>query len=107
MNDVFPSVHTISLAAAPPGSVVNIPRYRGPVLALLTDLAIAEGSRSLVFLNFKAKDRHQVVFANKSPNVEGCLAYKEGLRFELGIAAGEIDAQGHDWWETSGVIVSI
>jgi hypothetical protein len=106
MNEVFPPVYTVSLAAASPGSILSVPRYGGPVFALATDHSV-EGGRSLVFLNLKEKGRPQVLFAEKFQNIEGCLAYKEGLRFELGMGIGEVDARGHDWSETSGVIVSI
>jgi hypothetical protein len=106
MNDVFPSVSTVSVKDAEAGSIISVPRAGGSVLALLTD-HLTDGVRSFVWLNAKFQDRPPVIFAEKWRNEESALCYNGNIRFELGTAEDEIDARGNRFRETSGVIVSV
>jgi hypothetical protein len=106
MNDVFPPVSTVSVKDAEAGSIVIIPRSGVSILALLTD-HITNGTRSVVWLNAKIKDRPAVIFAENWRNEESVLRYNGNTRFELGMADDEIDARGRNSWETAGAIVSI
>jgi hypothetical protein len=106
MNDVFPSISTVSVKDAEAGSIVRISRFDGPLLALVTDHHTKD-VRSFVWLNAKTQDRPSAIFAENWRNEEAALRYNDGIRFELGMTDDEVDARGHDTWETPGVIVSI
>src|SRR6266478_1455706 len=106
MNDVFPSVATVSIKDAEAGSIVAISRSGGSVLALLTD-HLTNGVRSIVLLNAKIQDGSSVIFAENWRNEESALRYSGSIRFELGMSDNDVDARGNKSWETPGVIISI
>jgi hypothetical protein len=106
MNDIFPSVSTVSINDTEAGSIVKIPRSDNPILALVTD-HLTEGSRSVVWLNAKIPQRPSIMFAENWRHEKTTLRYNDNIRFELGIADNEVDPRGSKSWETHGVIVSI
>lgn len=106
MNDVFPSVSTVSIKSTEAGSIVKIPRSDNPILALVTD-HLTKDVRSIVWLNAKIPQRPSIMFAENWRNEEAALRYNDSIRFELGITDNDVDAKGNKSWETHGVIVSI
>jgi hypothetical protein len=107
MVSAFPSVSTVSLKDAQPGSIVSIARHDGPKLALVADHFV-DGLRSFVWLNPNFRDRPPVIFAEKWQNDPAILQYEAAaIRFEFGTKSEDIDPRGRNTWETPGVIVSI
>lgn len=106
MADSFPTVETVSMKDAQPGSIVRIARYDGPKLALTTD-EIVNGVRSFVWLNPNFQNRPTVILAENWQNDPLVLRYKTELRFELGTADNEIDPTGHNSADIVGALVLI
>jgi hypothetical protein len=108
MNEIFPNLESVSLSAAPSGSVVKIPRFRRDgYIVLITDAPADKGSRSVVFLNADFADRPPVVFMDNYRDMDACLSYKSKVHFEVSMETKDIDATGRDWFEVTGVIVLI
>jgi hypothetical protein len=106
MTDVFPPISTVSIKDADAGSIVMISRSEGPVLALTTD-HFTNGVRSFVLLNIKIRGERSVIFAENWRGVENVLRFDSSVRFEIDVAAEEIDAGRNSRGETPGIIVSI
>lgn len=106
MNDVFPKVQTVLLAEAPAGSILRIPRSKGPIYALVTD-QIVDDIKSVVMLNAQFPNYPNVIFAQKWRLDEPYLCYRTNIRFELSLDEQTIDDYGHDWWRTPGIIVCV
>jgi hypothetical protein len=106
MNNVFPSVSTVSINDAESGTIVKLPRVHGAILALVTDHS-TNGARSIVWLNSMARDRPSVLFIENWQNEESALRYNDAIWFDLGMADDEVDARGQRSWEMPGVILSI
>src|ERR1700674_1539071 len=106
MNEIFPPLRTISTSKATAGSIIRIPRS-DPVRACVTDQSFDKGGRSLVILNATIEGRPSILFGDNWQNVDYCLALEGPLHFELSTNRGDVDPKGHDWWEISGVIVSV
>lgn len=103
MSDVFPTIYSLKLTDAPPGSIVLFPRSDGQLLGLVTDEAAQENCRSIVILNLSDPGYPSVIFAQNWN--EMCLCYETPCRFELSNKESDIDVSGR-WWRTCGVIVS-
>jgi hypothetical protein len=106
MSDLFPSVSTVSLKDAEPGSIVRISRHNKSKFALVTD-HVVDGTRSFVWLNPDFPDMAPVIFAEKWRNDPSVLQYQTDIRFELGTTEDEIDPTGRRSGEMAGAIVSI
>lgn len=106
MNEVFPSVYTVSTADAEPGTILKIPRSEGALLALAVEAKNGNGC-TLVILNSTDPNRPPVFFVDNWRNENSCLAYKGPFHFEISVVDADTDFRGHKWWETTGVIISI
>lgn len=106
MPDYFPELITVNVKDAPPASILEIRRSGQRILALATD-HIENGDRSLVILNGNFHDHPSVVFVNNWRNIEGAVCYNQNVRFEIGIAAEDMEPSGHKWGDIAGVLVLI
>lgn len=106
MPGYFPEFVTVSVNDAPPGSILEMRRSGQRILALATD-HIENGVRSLVVLNGKFQNHPSVVFLNNWRNVEEVICYNKNVRFEIGVAAEEMEPSGHKWGNIAGALVLI
>jgi hypothetical protein len=104
MNEVFPPVRMVTVAAAVPGSFLRLPRANRMV-ALATSHFV-NGARSIVVLNADHHDRPSVVFAENWRDPGLCLSYNANLTFELCVDDDAIDFE-HNWWRSSGTMICI
>jgi hypothetical protein len=79
--DVFPTIYTLSLADASPGSLVILPHSMGHMLAIVTADSTRTDARSIVILNFKEPNYPPVIYEEDWSGI--CLSYDAPLRFEL------------------------
>lgn len=107
MNETFPRLKTVSLAAATAGAIVRIPRGGSSLLALITDEPAVEDGRAIVLLNATDQNRPRAEFVNNWGNRPGLLAYHETLRYELNMEEANIDASGRIWSGLPGTLVSL
>jgi hypothetical protein len=105
MNSVFPNVCGGTLREAPGGSVVVIPHYDRPLMALVTNQSVQEDLRSIVILNLNHPGSPSVLFHETWTASDTCLYYRSSLRFELSNKVEDINTDGR-WWRVPGIIAS-
>ncbi|UFZ05399.1 hypothetical protein LQG66_03530 [Bradyrhizobium ontarionense] len=106
MADFFPIFATTSLRNASPGSVVLVPRHKGPKLALVTD-QIVNNARSFVWITPNFPGKPPAIFEENRRDEPSVLQFTSPVRFELKHEPDKLDPTGRDYWYTPGVIVCI